>query len=240
MSSQQKEFFLKFPSHSVFTTLPSSTIPISESSVFTLPYIKMAIEISDPRGNVILQTKDVSFRVCPAIMSDSSPFFNAMFRYDFREGLAVRDATPENPVTIELHDDDPDVLRIFVRTAHDQIVGIPREPNIGQIDRLVSLVDKYDCAPLMRDHGEILIHRAVDMITTMKELWLLLQYAYVLNSPTLFNELSQRLALQLPCALESWMYPVDVIAPFIPVAEIIGLQQDIFNFLGLHTNMVQC
>lgn len=52
------------------------------------------------------------------------------------------------------------------------------EPEIDQIDCLAVLVDKYDCSPTMRNYGEVLIYRVIDIITTMEELWALLHFTH--------------------------------------------------------------
>ncbi len=183
----------------------------------------MSTEISDPRGNVILRTDDVSFQVCATVLANASPVFRAMFSHGWKEDSAVRNADPDSPATIEFPGDDPDVLRIFIRTAHDQIVKVPREPEGDLLDRLVAFVDKYDCALSMRNYGEILIYRVLHTNPWMEDLWLLLQYAYVLKSETLFHDISQQLAVRLPGGPKNWHSAVDNIGPAVPVEGIIGL-----------------
>lgn len=203
----------------------------------------MVPQISKPGGNVILKSKKASFQVCSEVIADASPVFRAMFRHHWREGQAIQNAGPNSPVTIELPGDDPDIVRIFVRTAHDQILGVPRELDINYIHRLAVFADKYDCAPLLRNYGEILIYRVLHNTSLMDDWWVLLQYAHVLKSEALFDDLSRRLAVRLPGKVPgqvtNWCFAAETIELFVPVDEIKGLWPGLFS-ISVVFILIQC
>lgn len=203
----------------------------------------MVPQISQPGGNVILKCGNASFQVSSEVIADASPVFRAMFRPHWREGQAIQNAGPNSPVTIELPGDDPDMVRIFVRTAHDQILGVPQELDINYIHSLAVFADKYDCAPLLRNYGETLIYRVLHNTSFMDDWWVLLQYAYVLKSEALFDELSRRLAVRLPSKVPgqttSWCFAGEDIELFVPIDEIKGLWHECFP-ISLGFVLIQC
>ncbi|RDW58953.1 BTB/POZ domain-containing protein [Aspergillus mulundensis] len=177
----------------------------------------MAAEVIEPDGDLTIVCHDTSFQVCSKAIALASPVFKAMFMSNFMEGLSVKNSDPSNPAVVKLPEDDPEAFRIFSNIAHHRLDRLPHQLEIDQLDGLAMLVDKYQCASLIRGVGRSWILGALRKRSRERpreELWLLLHFAYVVNSQTYFSAISRVLVESSPQPFLRWKYARDNMRTF--------------------------
>ncbi len=97
----------------------------------------------------VLQEPDIDLVHCLAMFINKYDCATLMRNYGEIPSFAV-----DSPAIIEFLPDRLQLLRIFIRAAHEQMDGVPREPDIDLVHCLAIFINKYDCATL-RNYGEI-------------------------------------------------------------------------------------
>ncbi|QGI59767.1 hypothetical protein CEK26_001895 [Fusarium fujikuroi] len=97
----------------------------------------------DPRGDIKLcvgEIDPITFTVCSRALARASPVFNCMLFGQFME------SEPKNGKdwVIELPEDKPKALSIFLHISHGQFNQVPRTPSIDDLYDLTVLSNYYD------------------------------------------------------------------------------------------------
>ncbi|KAL4780110.1 hypothetical protein BJX76DRAFT_361168 [Aspergillus varians] len=168
----------------------------------------MAAEVVDPDGNVTVACKGVRFLVSSTAISLASPVFHALFNSGFSEGLSLTATGPGSNPVIQLPEDDPDAFRIFSSVAHHKLHSLPTQPSNAVLEHLAMFIDKYACVPIMRDRGRIWLQRALES-PSQEDLWLLLNFAYALDSHTFVTKVSRMIINGQKGQFRRWKYAKD-------------------------------
>ncbi|KAL4908623.1 hypothetical protein BDW74DRAFT_175306 [Aspergillus multicolor] len=175
----------------------------------------MADEVIDADGDLTVVCGGVSFQVFTQPIACASPVFRAMLLSDFAEGVAVRKSEPSKPAVVELPEDDPEAFHIFCDLAHHKLDHLPRDLEVDSMDKLAIFADKYQCALLMKTKGRSWIVRTLHYYDyEPEELWLLLHFAYVLDSQDCFSRIARMLVEDSKKSFVRWRYARDNMRTF--------------------------
>lgn len=97
----------------------------------------------DPRGDVKLcvgETDPATFTACSGALARASPVFERMLFGQFMESKP----TTSGDWLVELPEDEPEALSIFLQISHGQFDQVPRAPLIDDLYDLTALSSYYD------------------------------------------------------------------------------------------------
>lgn len=104
-------------------------------------------QIIDPNGDVVLVLEATELQVSSKVLSLASQVFKAMFGPYFAEGHAI---SSNRPCRINLAEDDPNSMTTLCNILHHRTQSVPRKPGLLFIERLVVLIDKYNCSDSLK------------------------------------------------------------------------------------------
>ncbi|KAE9376314.1 hypothetical protein N431DRAFT_501229 [Stipitochalara longipes BDJ] len=161
---------------------------------------KTPTTVVDSAGDVILSLGDVSLLISSKVLSVASPVFRVMFGPHFQEGEALSRSNSTAPAVIPLLDDDPTAMKILCQVLHHQTEA-PYElfaaENISGLRNLATVSDKYSCAGAvsLATNAWIQAVETQEPKATQDELFHLLEVAYILDHPVLFERVSKRILI---------------------------------------------
>ncbi|KAI8175181.1 hypothetical protein K4K51_007759 [Colletotrichum sp. SAR 10_75] len=89
-----------------------------------------------------------TFVVCSKTLARSSPVLKALLYGGFTESIRPKES--HDDWVVDLPDDEPEALAIFLNIIHSNFQEIPRKPNACSVYNLLVVLDKYDCIALVQ------------------------------------------------------------------------------------------
>ncbi|KAK1843432.1 hypothetical protein CCHR01_13927 [Colletotrichum chrysophilum] len=136
-------------------------------------------------------------RVSSKVLQLNSPVFKAMLGGKFKEGTELAERTGPEPYDLELPDDDVEAMSILCQILHN--VYVPEIPKPMSLEKLAYICDKYECINALKYCGIVWIrdwlHQFDDEVPPMSDFCHLLVFAYVIDLPVEFSEISWRIFL---------------------------------------------
>lgn len=121
----------------------------------------------------------IRIRVSSKHLTLASPYFNAMFKGNWKEGNALRS---DGSVTLFIDNWDPDALSIVMNIIHGRTRQVPREVTIETLGKIAVIVDYYGCSEAVEVFSDMWINKlkdsipAVSIIDTM--VWILVSWVF--------------------------------------------------------------
>jgi hypothetical protein len=109
-----------------------------------------ATKVFDKDGDLVLEigTPTTAFKVCSRALSRNSDFFRCLLTGPWLE------ATQKDPVTgewrVQLPDDEPEPMAIFLAIVHSKFDEVPVELAHGLLYQVTETANKFDMAHLLR------------------------------------------------------------------------------------------
>ncbi|KAL0945021.1 uncharacterized protein CTRU02_202908 [Colletotrichum truncatum] len=167
----------------------------------------------DVEGDLILTLSRISFdeaedgdetlqndelKVSSKVLQLNSPVFKAMLGGKFKEGTELAEKSASSaPYELELPDDDVDAMSILCQILHN--VYVPESPRPLSLEKLAYICDKYECINALKYCGIVWIRDWLsqfdDEVPHMSDFCHLLIFAYVIDLPVEFSEISWRIFL---------------------------------------------
>ncbi|KAF9880238.1 hypothetical protein CkaCkLH20_02192 [Colletotrichum karsti] len=139
-------------------------------------------------------------RVSSKVLQLNSPVFKAMLSGKFKEAteLAEKKGTADDsPYDLDLPDDDVEAMSTLCRILHN--VYVPESPRPVALERLAFVCDKYECVGALKYCAIVWIRDWLaqfdDEVPPMSDFCHLLVFAYVIDLPVEFSEISWRIFL---------------------------------------------
>ncbi|KAF4470202.1 hypothetical protein FALBO_2874 [Fusarium albosuccineum] len=145
-----------------------------------------------PNGDAILvihhRTKQsIKCLISSTILRVASPYFDALFGSDFKEGAAVRQGDcPE----ITLQEDDPEAMEIILSILHFKYHERFNKLSPSQLASVARQSDKYSCNAALRPWISTWLS-AIEDVSETKEIGLLLTAAYFFRSTDSISAVSK-------------------------------------------------
>lgn len=131
----------------------------------------MAIPVIDPapKGDLILVVGDerLKIRVNSLFLKAASKPFAAMLGSHFKEGQLLANATPENPMELELPEDSGMAMVYVCSALHFNTDAIPKVMDTERLLDVALVLDKYQILPALKLQAR---QWCVDQVVGMKDL----------------------------------------------------------------------
>lgn len=137
-------------------------------------------------------------RVSSKVLQLNSPVFKAMLGGSFKEGAELAEKAQKSiPYDLELPDDDSEAMFILCQILHN--VYVQESPTPVTLEKIAYICDKYECINALKYCGIVWIRDWLqqfdDEVPAMKDFCHLLVFAYVIDLPVEFSEISWRIFL---------------------------------------------
>ncbi|KAF6826044.1 hypothetical protein CPLU01_09877 [Colletotrichum plurivorum] len=137
-------------------------------------------------------------RVSSKVLQLNSPVFKAMLSGNFKEGTELAEKAQQSiPYDLELPDDDAEAMFILCQILHN--VYVPESPTPVTLEKIAYICDKYECINALKYCGIVWIRDWLqqfdDEVPAMRDFCHMLVFAYVIDLPVEFSEISWRIFL---------------------------------------------